>query len=124
MGGRRRRRRWSRWPGGLVGMVALVAAVETYVGHRRDWVDPGAMGGSLALARLLPTVGNRRWLRDRLGLGGPPSPRAEAPVGEAARARWRPGGDPRLDAIVYPASWRCDGPSRPYVDRLLALAEA
>jgi len=85
---------------------------------------------AVALARLVPSLGNRAGLRSRLrrfvGLGAEDGAEAGHPAGDQAarKARWRPGGDARIQEVVYPDPWRCPDVNVGYVGRTLDLAAA
>ena len=111
-----------------------VAARLPEVVGLRDCIDLGRgardpeLFASVAIAQLLPSLGNREGLRAQLrGIVRPgrPAQLVEERDDPATRkAKWLPGGDAHIGEVVYPDPWRCPDVNVAYVRRTLDLAAA
>ena len=85
------------------------------------WTGPdGGLGGSLALARLVPSVRHRDGLRTRvakhLGWSAARPPRTRRPD------LWLPGENEAVFDSFYPTDWQPGADHQRYIERLLSLA--
>ena len=116
-----------RGPRHVAARLPEVAGLGDCLDLGRGTRDP-ELFASVALARLLPSLGNREGLRSRLrravGLAADAPAEREQGNPEARKAKWRPGGDARIHEVVYPDPWRCPGVNVDYVRRTLDLAAA
>ena len=85
------------------------------------WTGPdGELGGSLAMARLVPSVRHRDGLRarvaKRVGWSATRPPRTRRPD------LWLPGDNEAVFDWFYPTDWVAGAEHRRYVERLIALA--
>ena len=80
----------------------------------------GELGGSLALARLVPSVRVRDGLRARVtkGVGGTAKPRLRTRRPDL----WLPGNNEAVFDWFYPTAWTTGEDHRRYIERLLRLA--